>query len=306
MGRKIPLPKRHFGVRDPLLQLAEREAKIKDKINNPPRHVDEQEVSKKFKSFMKLKEATKAGKFKKESKFGVDDDFKATKIDMEGLRKNANESDYKFMKRVNRITHQRRVEAGFAAKYNVNIVRNQETGEIKLEKKPKDEIAELMKKRRAEAKNGKKDFNDEKPEIENTTKLTSLEKLKLKKASRKQQKDEEKSLAFAEYQHEVIKFGEVAQAPPSLVTPRRAEKHETAPRPGKRDLLLTSMLNKSSPIKPNKIVKGPVDRKGKRKNLPNSTRLALENERVNAVDLYRQLKKKQPIVQIQNKNIEDF
>lgn len=239
----------------------------------------------------------------------VDDDFQATKIDIEGLRRNVNESDSKFMRRVNRITHQRRLEAGFAAKYNVDIIRNQETGEIKLKKKPKDQIEELMTKRRAQARIGKRKFSDKEPVADDPPKLTSLQKLHLKKKSRKQMQSDEKSRAFAEYQHEVIKFGETAQAPPTLITPRRAVKDETVPRPGKRDLLLTSMLkspNEPAAIKPNKIFKGPIDKKGKRKNLPNSTRLALERERLNAVDLYRQLKKKQPIVLLANKNIEDF
>lgn len=213
------------------------------------------------------------------------------------------------MRRVNNVTHQRRIEAGFAAKYNVDIIRNQETGEIKLKKKPKDEITELMKKRRAEAKSGKRKFKDMEPAEEVAPKLSSLQKLKLKKMAKKQSKDEEKSRVFAEYQHEVIKFGETAQAPPTLITPRKALKNETVARPGQRDLLLSSMLGKSSDpaaIKPNKIFKGPVDKKGKRKNLPNSTRVALETERQNAVELYRQMKKKTPIVLKGSKNIEDF
>lgn len=237
---------------------------------------------------------------------------------MDGIRRNTNETDFKFLKRVNRITHQRRLEAGFAAKYNVDIIRNQETGEIKLKKKPKDQIEELMKKRRAEARSGRKKFVDKEPEEEAAPKLTSLQKLKLKKKAKKQSQTDEKSRVFAEYQHEVIKFGETAQAPPSLITPRKALKNETVSRPGKRNLLLTSMLssgkdpvaNRSDNIfsmKPNKkVIKGPIDKKGKRKNLPNSTRLALETERQNAVDMYRQLKKKQPIVEITKKNIEDF
>lgn len=239
----------------------------------------------------------------------VDDDFQSTRIDLDGLKRNANETDYKFLKRVNRITHQRRQEAGFAAKYNVDIIRNQETGEIKLKKRPKDQIEELMKKRRAEAKSGKRKFDDDEPAADAPPKLTSLQKLKLKKLSKKKAVDDERTRHFAEYQHEVIKFGETAQAPPTLITPRRAVKAETVARPGKRDLLLSTMLkggDTPTGTKPNKIFKGPVDRKGKRKNLPNSTRISLETQRQNAVDLYRQLKKKQPIVPIPNKNLEDF
>lgn len=175
-----------------------------------------------------------------------------------------------------------------------------------------------MKKKRAEAKNERKTFDDQEKVVSETTKLTSLQKLKLKKQAKKQNQKEEKSRVFAEYQHEEIKFGETAQAPPTLITPRKAKKDETVPRPGKRDLLLTSMLTSvaeqdktksivfKTRMKPNKIIKGPIDKKGKRKNLPNSTRIALETERINAVDLYRQLKKKQPIVSVGSKNIEDF
>lgn len=198
----------------------------------------------------------------------------------------------------------------------MDIVRNQDTGEIKLKKRPKDQIEELMKKRRAEAKSGKKKFVEE-PSADAQPKLSSLQKLKLKKKAKKDLASVEKTRHFTEYQHEVIRFGETVQAPPTLVKPRKAKKAETVPRPGSRDLLLTSMLKSSDAVsvvrkaeifgtKPNKVVKGPVDKKGKRKNLPNSTRIALENERQNAVDLYRQLKKKQPIVPTANKNIEDF
>lgn len=243
----------------------------------------------------------------------VDDDFQSTRIDMDGLRRNANESDQIFLKRVNRLTHQRRIEADFAAKYNVEIMRNHQTGEIKLKKKPKDEIDELMKKRRAEAKRGKKKFDDKEPVIA-APRLTGLQKLQLKKNAKKLKKLEEKSRAFEEYHHEEIKFGETVLAPPSLITPRRATKDETVPRPGTRDLLLTSMLKPDfkpksdapGAFKPNKIFTGPVDKKGKRKKLPNSTRLALETERQNVVELYRQLKKKEPIVKIGSKNIKDF
>lgn len=234
---------------------------------------------------------------------------------MDGIKRNANETDRKFLKRVNRLTHQRRLEAGFAAKYNVDIIRNQETGEIKLKKKPKDQIEELMKKRRAEAKSGKKKFV-EAPSAEAQPKLSSLAKLKLKKKAKKDSVTDEKSRHFAEYQHEVFKFGETVLAPPTLVKPRKATKAETVPRPGARDLLLRPMLESSSEstkvkpeifgTKPNKIFKGPVDKKGKRKNLPNSTRLALESERQNVVDLYRQMKKKQPIGPIVMKNSDIF
>lgn len=242
----------------------------------------------------------------------VDDDFQSTKIDLDGLKRNANEPEYKFMKRVERITHQRRLEAQFAAKYNVDIVRDQNTGAIKLKKKPKDEIEELMKKNIAEARSGKKKFTKTEEVSDVPPKLSSLQKLQLKKKSKKQTKEDEKSRVFAEYQHDTIKFGETVLAPPTLITPRRATKSESARRPGmSNNLLLAPMLRNGETVSTSKQpkifkIKGPIDKKGKRKNLPNSTRMALEAERLNAVDMYRQLKKKQPIVKITNKNLEDF
>lgn len=224
------------------------------------------------------------------------------------------------MKRVNNLAHQRRQESAFAAKYNVEIIRNQETGEIKLKKKPKDEIEELMKKRKNEARSGRRRFSDKEPAEDAEPKLSSLQKLKLKKLAKKESKLKEKQDAFAEYHHEEFKFGETVLAPPTLVRPRKATKDDTVPRPGKRDLLLSSMLKGSETstavntreifqapeAKKMKVVKGPIDKKGKRKNLPNSVRIALDAASKNAVDLYRQLKKKQPIVPIPNKNLEDF
>lgn len=169
-----------------------------------------------------------------------------------------------------------------------------------------------MKKNKDEAKRGivkKKRKSDTKKPAE--PKLTSLQKLKLKKQAKKQQKNDEKVKEFQEYQQEEIKFGEIVHAPPQLVVPRKAEKNVTVPRPGKRDLLLNSMFSgssNSSAEKSNTKGKslGKVDKKGKRKNLPNSTRMALEKERENVVNLYRELKKKKPIVVVPNKNLEDF
>lgn len=43
--------------------------RIRDKINNPPKDFNQQEVSKRFKSFIKLKESAKAADKKKQRKF---------------------------------------------------------------------------------------------------------------------------------------------------------------------------------------------------------------------------------------------
>lgn len=240
---------------------------------------------------------------------------------MDHMTKQSNESNSRFLRRVDHAVHQRKLEAQFSTKYNVDIIRDQETGEIKLKKRKKDEtdeIDQLMNKKRDELKKGKKrQFNKKEEDLEEKPKkLTTLDKLKLKKLSKKTEKKHEKELEFAEYQREDIKFGEIVLAPPSLTLPRKAKKTDSAPRPGTRNLLLNSIINpdeeKSEEIKPKinkfpKIQRGPIDKKGKRKNLPNSTRLALETERQRAVDLYRQSKKKTKVfVRVPKKNLDDF
>lgn len=255
----------------------------------------------------------------------VNSDFKSSEIDMNKMKRHSNESDYKFLRRVNRITHQRRLEADFAAKYNVDIQRNQETGEIKLKKRKRsevDEIDALMNKKREQSKNGKKKFveaDDEDTKVDQPAKLTSLQKMKLKKLEKKMEKQKEKDIEFAEYQHEEIKFGERVEAPPSLSIPRKATKVEGVQRPGKRSLLLTGMIDKEKADEfaeieakkppPPRVIYGRVDKKGKRKNLPNATRTALETERKNAVEMYRLSKKKGNAFRhftMPKKNLDDF
>lgn len=240
---------------------------------------------------------------------------------MDKMTKHSNETDSKFLRRVENAVYQRKLEAQFSCKYNVDIIRDQETGEIKMKKRKKGEVEEidqLMSKKRDEFQKGKKrQFNKQEKSLKETPKkLTTLERLKLKRLSKKSEKKNEKELAFAEYQREDIKFGETVLAPPSLTLPRKAKKVESAPRPGTRNLLLNSIINldeeKPEEIKPKinkfpKIQRGPINKKGKRKNLPNSTRLALETERERAVDLYRQSKKKtKTFVRVPKKNLDDF
>lgn len=255
----------------------------------------------------------------------VNSDFKSSEIDMNKMKRHSNESDYKFLRRVNRITHQRRLEADFAAKYNVDIQRNQETGEIKLKKRKRsevDEIDALMNKKREQSKNGKKKFVEveEDIQVDQPAKLTSLQKMKFKKLEKKEKKQKEKDIEFAEFQHEEIKFGERVEAPPSLSIPRKATKVEGVQRPGKRSLLLTGMIDKEKADEfaeieakkppPPRVIYGRVDKKGKRKNLPNSTRVALETERNNAVEMYRLSKKKGNYAMrhftMPKKNLDDF
>lgn len=200
----------------------------------------------------------------------------------------------------------------------MDIVRNQDTGEIKLKKRPKDELTDLMQQKRAEASGNKKllRIRAAKEAKANVTKLTSLQKMKLKKKENKLKKQNNKSVDTEEFKRDEFKFGEFVQAPPTLVIPKKALKLElTVPRPGARNLLLSSMMGETESgisAKPapsaisSKIFGKPINKKGKRKNLPQTTRMALEQERENVVELYRQMKKKQPIIPIANKNLDEF
>uniref|UniRef100_A0A1Q3EYN8 Putative m-type 9 protein n=1 Tax=Culex tarsalis TaxID=7177 RepID=A0A1Q3EYN8_CULTA len=306
--RKIPVPKRH-GVRDPLKRKAELEAAIKDKINNPPKERDVQEVSNRFKRFVKLKEqannpaAAAAQKRKQQQKRKRDSKRSALQVGDSVVHQLPKEPEVAFLERVTKVQQDRVLEAKFSTKYNVEVERDDSTGAIKLKKKKSHEIDELLKKKAEEAKGGFK--RKKKPAREVQKKLTLSEKkaLKKQKLAEKQRKEEDKLLE--EFQLDKVEFGEVVHGPPTLNTkPRHADKLDGAPRPGKKRLLLHTMLEQSKeedeqdeeqPRK-KKTKKGAaaekkVDLKGKRKNLPVATRMKLDREQQSVIDMYRQIKK---------------
>lgn len=144
------------------------------------------------------------------------------------LHQKPNESDRNFMKRVNRVTKESVEEAKFEAKYGVDVIRNAKTGEIKLKKRPANEIDERLKENAA---NLKKKGKVAKPVV-----IPADERKKLVKAMMQEKKDREnaeKKAVVEEYKRDVIKFGEVVQAPPQLPVPRLAKKAETVPRVSK-------------------------------------------------------------------------
>lgn len=130
------------------------------------------------------------------------------------------------MRRVNRVTDESVEEAKFEAKYGVEVVRNKKTGEIKLKKRPPNEIDEQLKQNAINAKRKGKA-----PSVV----IPAEERKKLAKAmvqEKKKQKASEstKESAVEEFKRDEVKFGEVVQAPPQLSAPRFAQKAETVPR----------------------------------------------------------------------------
>ncbi|XP_055629204.1 nucleolar protein 58 [Toxorhynchites rutilus septentrionalis] len=298
--RKIPVPKRH-GVRDPLKKLAEREAAIKDKINNPPKERDVQEVSNRFKRFVQLKEQTQNHALIKRQKQQRERKRASLQVGSSVIKQLPKEPEQAFLERVNRVQQDRVVEAEMATKYNVEIDRDESTGAVKLKKKKSYEIDELLK-RKAEEANGHRKFKKPK-EVKKKPTLAEKKALKKKKIEDKKRKEDE--LLLQEYQMDSVQFGEVVHGPPTLNTkPRHAEKLDGAPRPGKKRLLLHTLLapqnddedeQKEQPQtkKSKKVSQNPtkVDLKGKRRKLPVATRMKLEKEQQNVIEIYRQMKK---------------
>ncbi|XP_036317962.1 uncharacterized protein LOC118732940 [Rhagoletis pomonella] len=300
MARKRKIPARkHHGVRDPLKQLEAKQKRLSKVTNNPPEH-DSQQVSFKFAQFKKLVDDTKAGKKIKRIHKGREDKPKNNATNSKKftyIKKLRDETDEDYLKRVNRVTTQSLREAQYEAKYGVNVVRNPKTGEISITKKPKNEIDELLKekqKSRGKRKNAKnttlKPLNPE------------LAKELIKQAIKEDKEEKAKANRdIEEYKQDVFRFGEVVHAPPSLLTlPRKAQKFDTVPRPGKKsNLLLKSLLpdnrvENEKELKVPKVADGKVEKpalSGKRKKLPLATRKMLEDEQGKLIEMYRAMKK---------------
>lgn len=131
------------------------------------------------------------------------------------------------MRRVNRVTEESVEEAKFEAKYGVEVVRDKKTGEIKLKKRPPNEIDEQLEQNAMNVKR--------KGKAPTSVVIPAEERRKLAKAmllEKKKQKASEstKESAIEEFKRDEVKFGEVVQAPPQLSAPRFAQKAETVPR----------------------------------------------------------------------------
>lgn len=269
--------------------------------------------------------AGKGAKNKKLTETTTDKEFKE-------LKQRPNETDTGFMRRVNRVTYESVEEAKFEAKYGVEVMRDTKTGEIKLKKKPRNEIDERLKQNAENQKRIKKGGKA----IPAPLVLAPEERKKLVKAmlaEKKQKKESEtKEAKIEEYKYDEVKFGEVVNAPPQLTAPRLGKKAETVPRvrelssfffkfihdqlfcfqPGKKSLLLHSVIDefssKDEPVvekiddsKSPKTIQNPKSKdvgtlKGKRKDLSMAMRYMIDTEQENVVKLYKELKKSQRLL----------
>lgn len=294
--RKIPVPKRH-GVRDPLKRLADREAAIKDHINNPPKERDVQEVSHRFKRFMQMKEQANNPKGRNNKSRGKTQP--TIHIGKTVVKKQPKESEESFLNRATAVHEDRTVEENFGVKYGVEVERNEETGAIRIRKRKGNEVDDMLNKRMKQIEN-----KGRKPDkrASKAKKPTLTEKKALKLQKQEELKRQEEDLLLKEYQYDYVPFGDVVKEPPSLHTlPRRANKPESVARPASKRLLLHSLIepkaeeDEPNPTKKRASKKAPptkVDLKGKRKKLPMATRMNIEREQQSVIEMYRKLKKK--------------
>ena len=300
MGRKIP-GKKHRGVKDPFKQQAKRKAELETKINAPPKDADDQAIPKSLEKIVKLKEAVKSGKItkvknkkknRKNALISVGEQnskplhpkAKPDKV-VPIFRQKAGESKEQFLHRVDRDTHAFLKETQFEKKYGVLVNRNPKTGNIEgVTKCSKDELDNIkkLKVKDKDTKKKKKKKAVEKPKMTKAQKRK--EKLKLKKEKLKENEvDEFESLK------DEVEFGEIVHEPPQIkVRPKKADSSSAA-KPGKKDLLLHSVLKKSKAPKMN-TKKVSIDKSGKRKNLPIGERRQLEKQQSDIIATYRKLK----------------
>ncbi|XP_043280540.1 coiled-coil domain-containing protein 137 [Venturia canescens] len=303
MGRKIP-GKKHRTIKDPEKQRAKRWAELKTKINEPPKDVNEQAIPKSLERVMKLKEAVKSGKIvakkrKRKSKsqsrlitLGSQNPTMHPNAKPEKsvpiFNQNPGESNSDFWNRVNRETHLFLNETTFEKKYNVEIKRNPETGDIEgVQKAPKDEIDELMKLQMKYKNIGKKKKKKNLKSSEIEPKLTKVQKRKLKLKMRKEKKDQDK-IDNSYSIREKIEFGDIAHAPPDLKLKPLKPREDRMP--GKKDLLLNSLLTSNHSPKETKTGRIKIDKTGKRKDLPSAERRILEKQQSDVIAAYRLLK----------------
>ncbi|XP_075231000.1 coiled-coil domain-containing protein 137-like [Lycorma delicatula] len=303
MGRKIP-GRKHKGVKDPVIQKAVREQKLKTKINAPPTDPNEQETPKSLENLIRLKQIAKNTQFKKKkrsrNKLVDTSKFNRREFRLPGMKKPdktlpslnqwQGETDETFLKRIDEATQNLINEVEFEEQFGVRVRHNSETGDVEeIEMAERDEIDLLMRNYNKEKKDNYKNKKKEKmlKKFQKNTKdvnsigdasdniaLNSKQRRKMKALQKKQESvlENGEKIQF----HDVIKFGEVVHQPPQItVRPKNANKIK---KPGaKGDLLLEKML-------------GNNNKKNKYSSISPLQRQKQEQERNHIVELYRKIK----------------
>ncbi|CAH2036888.1 unnamed protein product, partial [Iphiclides podalirius] len=282
MGRKIPA-KKHRGVKDPLVQQARRLQGLKGKINAPPKDPDEQPVPRSLTRLFAFQDRytakTNESKKKINQQKAKDRDNISLKNEnpIAKLQKLPGESGRGFSLRINsaiKTLHNPTLQEDYPE--------DMETEDIKGE-----QMAWQRARRKRKQKKKVTTENDE----ETAPKLSRVQKLALKKKAKREKALEGWADGVDGVRYERVSFGEVAHAPPSLpVLPRHAKQNQGAPRPGRKQLLLSSLL--SGNPRPAKQVLPPAELQRR------------ERARLEAVAAYRALRKsaKKPTTSLKQKS----
>lgn len=304
MGRKIA-GRKHRGIRDPVKQQATRLSAIAQKINCPPKDNDEQAIPKSLLRIQELQKRMIGKDSMNKRKAKLKKKLSTEKIGM--FKRLKGETDKSFLDRVHNQTEEVLKEAKFSEKYNVDIIRNRDSGQVEsVRKRPKDELGEYLKK--VKSNRGKNTKSKRQQLAEAEPKLTKSQKKRQKLLTKKRKQLEnnpKENKEDRQQQHgrqsEVV-FGEVAHAPPTLTLPRiiqRSTNHHnvldnnTISKPGTRNLLLKVVLNATagttSLTSPTSSTTDAA-RKDRLRNLPGLLRKRIESNQKAAIEAYRQLK----------------
>ncbi|XP_026293630.1 coiled-coil domain-containing protein 137 [Frankliniella occidentalis] len=337
MGRKIPVRK-HKGVNDPEKQKRVRDAKVKNLINNPPSANDDSEpLPKSLQEIMRLRQMVKEGKFNNKKK-RKNKKKKDVQLNVEGkplldssnfigppdvkqsgmkrpekpiptIQQRAGEKDRTFLYRVQQLCEDVIKEVKFEKKYKVDVVRNEETGQIEnLQKKKKDDVDEMLKaeaKKARDAANPKKRRKSKKKEAEEAA--AKEEKLRKRKDRRKIKREKVKQKVLAKNEdkigniiRETVKFGDVADRPPEIkVKPRKAIADRNVANLMFNQMIINGKALEKEMKEKHQDLKSqngkPLSKpslKGKRKDLPVAQRLMLEEQQKSVIAAYRLMKAK--------------
>ncbi|KAL1453208.1 hypothetical protein WDU94_007373 [Cyamophila willieti] len=317
MGKKIPGAK-HRTVKYPEQQKRLRELKLYNKINNPPKVLDDQEIPKGVRKIKEFKEKFKILEEKDERKKQDKKNRKLQKtLKVAQLKVDKRNLLERFLKKdstedqVIVINEMRRVKRAAQP-----VVTPKKVPEVDLtqsstpstqapkQKAQQDRQNQQAKQRKLLTELSKeypslniKDHIDDKQSSKRkmkrnpNKKLNKREKDKLKMKMKQSEKEEEVDRSAPVY--DKVQFGEIVHAPPKLS--KRPRNTEVESKPGKKsqNLLLASMLNPSLKVSsqaPPRKFNYSTDLTGKRKDLSMADRRRLDKEQAMAIAAYKKLK----------------
>uniref|UniRef100_A0A8D8Y5C1 Coiled-coil domain-containing protein 137 n=2 Tax=Cacopsylla melanoneura TaxID=428564 RepID=A0A8D8Y5C1_9HEMI len=323
MGKKIPGAK-HRTVKYPEQQKRLRELKLYNKVNNPPKVLDAQEVPKGVRKIKEFKEKFKILEEKEERKKQEKKNRKLQKTLKEAqfkvdkknllqrfLKKDSNEDQVIVINEMRRVKRAQPLVTPKKLPETITISTETSTtpsSQYEIKQKAKQDRHNQQAKQRKLLSELSKEYPSLNIPTDNTSedkksgrrqmkrnpnkKLNKREKDKMKQKMKQSEKEDEVDRSAPVY--DKVEFGEIVHAPPKLS--KRPRNTEVESKPGKKsqNLLLASMLNPSLKASPSQ----PPPRKfnystnltGKRKDLSMADRRRLDKEQAMAIAAYKKLK----------------